>query len=179
MRQDTLLVRAAVLFVFAAGLLLCAAALAASADTSGTMNVPVDRIVVEKSKRRLTLLRGQQEVAVYKVALGRDPIGPKVMRGDNRTPEGLYFVDYKLRNSSYYRALHLTYPNLDDLTRADSLGVSPGSHIMIHGMSKRQLWMGDVQYLFDWTNGCIALTNSEIEEIWDLVLPWTPVEIRP
>ncbi len=127
----------------------------------------------------MTLLRGQQEVAVYRVALGRDPVGPKVMRGDNRTPEGLYFVDYKVRDSVYYRALHLTYPNLDDLTRADSLGVPPGNHIMIHGMSKKQLWMGDIQYLFDWTNGCIALTNSEIEEIWDLVPPWTPVEIRP
>ena len=179
MRPDTPLVRAAVLFVLAAGFLLCAVALAAPADTSGTMNVPVDRIVVEKSKRRMTLLRQHQEVGIYRVALGRDPVGPKVMQGDNRTPEGLYFVDYKLRNSSYYRALHLTYPNLDDLTRADSLGVSPGNHIMIHGMSKRQLWMGDVQYLFDWTNGCIAVTNSEIEEIWNLVPPWTPVEIKP
>ena len=179
MRPGIFLVRAAVLFVFAAGLFLSTAALAAPADTSGTMNDPVDRIIVEKSKRRMTLLRGQQEVAVYRVALGRDPIGPKVMRGDNRTPEGLYFVDYKVRNSVYHRALHLTYPNLDDLTRADSLGVAPGSHIMIHGMSRRQLWMGDVQYLFDWTNGCIALTNGEIEEIWDFVPLWTPVEIRP
>jgi len=179
MRPDIFRVRAAVLFVFAAGLLLSFAALAAPADTSGTANGPADRIIVEKSKRRMTLLRGQQEVAVYRVALGRDPIGPKVMRGDNRTPEGLYFIDCKIRNSVYHRALHLTYPNLDDLTRADSLGVSPGNHIAIHGMSKRQLWMGDVQYLFDWTNGCIALTNSEIEEIWDLVLPWTPVEIKP
>jgi len=179
MRPDIFRVRAAVLFVFAAALLLSSAALAAPADTSGTANGPADRIIVEKSKRRMTLLRGQQEVAVYRVALGRDPIGPKVMRGDNRTPEGLYFIDCKIRNSVYHRALHLTYPNLDDLTRADSLGVSPGNHIAIHGMSKRQLWMGDVQYLFDWTNGCIALTNSEIEEIWDLVLPWTPVEIKP
>jgi murein L,D-transpeptidase YafK len=179
MRSGILLARVAVLFVFAADLFLSSAALAAPADKSGTTNEPVDRIIVEKSKRRMTLLRGQQEVAVYKVALGRDPIGPKVMRGDNRTPEGLYFIDDKIRDSVYHRALHLTYPNLDDLTRADSLGVPPGSHIMIHGMSERQLWMGDVQYLFDWTNGCIALTNSEIEEIWDLVLPWTPVEIRP
>jgi murein L,D-transpeptidase YafK len=179
MRPGTLLVRAAILFVFAVGLLLSFAALAAPADQSSTTNEPVDRIIIEKSKRRMTLLRRQQEVAVYRIALGREPSGPKVMRGDNRTPEGLYFIDCKIRNSVYHRALHLTYPNLDDLTRADSLGVSPGSHIMIHGLSERQLWMGDVQYLFDWTNGCIALTNSEIEEIWDLVLPCTPVEIRP
>jgi murein L,D-transpeptidase YafK len=171
--------RATVAFVFSVGLFFCLIALAAPADKSGTTNNPVDRIVIEKSKRTMTLLRQQQEVAVYRVALGRDPIGPKVMQGDNRTPEGLYFVDYKIRKSVYHRALHLTYPNLDDLTRADSLGVSPGSDIMIHGLGKKQLWMGDVQYLFDWTNGCIALTNNEIEEIWDIVPLWTPVEIRP
>jgi murein L,D-transpeptidase YafK len=171
--------RAAAPFVFTAGLLFSLVVFAAPADKSGTTNNPVDRIVIEKSKRTMTLLRQQQEVAVYRVALGRDPIGPKVMQGDNRTPEGLYFVDYKIRKSVYHRALHLTYPNLDDLTRADSLGVSPGSDIMIHGLGKKQLWMGDVQYLFDWTNGCIALTNNEIEEIWDIVPLWTPVEIRP
>jgi murein L,D-transpeptidase YafK len=179
MRRSRLLMRATVAFVFSVGLFFCLIALAAPADKSGTTNNPVDRIVIEKSKRTMTLLRQQQEVAVYRVALGRDPIGPKVMQGDNRTPEGLYFVDYKIRKSVYHRALHLTYPNLDDLTRADSLGVSPGSDIMIHGLGKKQLWMGDVQYLFDWTNGCIALTNNEIEEIWDIVPLWTPVEIRP
>ena len=101
------------------------------------------------------------------------------MQGDNRTPEGLYFVDEKIRNSIYHRALHLTYPNLDDLERAKSLGVQSGGGIMIHGMKDEQMWMGDVQYLFNWTNGCIALTNREIEEVWDLVALWTPVEIRP
>ncbi len=171
--------RAAVLFVYAVGLLSSFAALAAPNDTLSTAVDAVDRIVIEKSKRKMTLLKGEREVAVYRVALGRDPIGPKAMRGDNKTPEGLYFVDYKVGNSVYHKALHLTYPNLDDLTRADSLGVAPGNNIMIHGLSKKQLWMGDVQYLFDWTNGCVALTNGEIEEIWDLVLPWTPVEIRP
>jgi len=171
--------RAAVPFAYSAGLLFCLSALAAPAGQEVTTIDRVDRIIVEKSKRTMTLFRQHQEVGVYKVSLGRDPIGPKVMQGDNRTPEGLYFVDYKIHNSVYHRAFHLTYPNLDDLTRADSLGVSPGSGIMIHGMGKKQLWMGDVQYLFDWTNGCIALTNKEIEEIWDLVLPWTPVEIRP
>lgn len=179
MRSDVFPARAAVLFVCAAGLLVSSVAPAAPADGSDTTNCSVDRIIVEKSKRKMTILKGQQEVAVYRVALGRNPVGPKVMRGDNKTPEGLYFVDYKVRNSVYHRALHLTYPNLDDLTRADSLGVSPGNNIMIHGMSEKQLWMGDIQYLFDWTNGCIALTNREIEEIWDLVPPWTPVEIRP
>ena len=139
----------------------------------------VDRVVVEKSKRTLTLLKQDREVRTYKIALGRDPVGPKVRQGDNRTPEGVYYVDYKVRNSVYHRALHLSYPNSEDVERARALGVPPGGSIMIHGMKKDHLWMGDVQYLFNWTSGCIALTNQEIEEIWDLISPWTPVEIRP
>lgn len=140
---------------------------------------PADRIVIEKSRRTLTLFRQEQEIKSYRIALGRDPVGPKVRQGDNRTPEGVYFIDYKVRNSVYHRALHLSYPNPDDVERARSLGVSPGGSIMIHGMKEDKLWMGDVQYLFNWTNGCIALTNREMEELWDLVSVWTPVEIRP
>ncbi|OPY05068.1 MAG: L,D-transpeptidase catalytic domain [Syntrophaceae bacterium PtaB.Bin038] len=140
---------------------------------------PADRIVIEKSRRTLTLFRQDREIKSYRVALGRDPVGPKVQQGDNKTPEGVYFVDYKVRNSIYHRALHLSYPNPDDVERARALGVSPGGSIMIHGMKEDKLWMGDVQYLFNWTNGCIALTNREMEELWDLVSVWTPVEIRP
>ena len=142
-------------------------------------NSPVDRIIVEKSKRTMTLLKQDKAVKTYKIALGRDPVGPKVMQGDKKTPEEIYFVDYKIRNSVYHRALHLSYPNSDDLERAKSLKVPPGGSIMIHGINRDHLWMGDVQYLFNWTNGCIALTNDEIEEVWDLVSTWTPVEIRP
>jgi murein L,D-transpeptidase YafK len=139
----------------------------------------VDRVIVEKSKRTMTLLKQDREVRTYKIALGRDPVGAKVRQGDNRTPEGIYYVDYKVRNSIYHRALHLSYPNPGDMERARALGVPPGGSIMIHGMKKDHLWMGDVQYLFNWTRGCIALTNREIEEVWALVSPWTPVEIRP
>ncbi len=140
---------------------------------------PPDRIVVEKSKRTLTLFRQDQEIKSYRIALGRDPVGPKVQQGDNKTPEGVYYIDYKVRNSIYHRALHLSYPNPDDVDRARALGVPPGGSIMIHGLKDDKLWMGDVQYLFNWTNGCIALTNREMEELWDLVSVWTPVEIRP
>jgi len=146
---------------------------------SPAMDGPVDRIIIEKSKRTMTLLKQDREVRTYKIALGRDPVGPKVRQGDNRTPEGIYYIDYKVRNSAYHRALHLSYPNPDDVERARALGVPPGGSIMIHGMKNDHLWMGDVQYLFNWTNGCIALTNREIEEVWALVSPWTPVEIRP
>jgi murein L,D-transpeptidase YafK len=140
---------------------------------------PVDRIVVEKAKRTLTLYRQEREFKSYRIALGRDPVGPKTRQGDQKTPEGLYYVDYKVPNSIYHRALHLSYPNQEDIERARELGVPPGGSIMIHGMKEDKLWMGDVQYLFNWTNGCIALTNREMEEIWDMVPPWTPVEIKP
>ena len=152
---------------------------AAATELSPVTDASVDRVVVEKSKRTMTLLKQDREVRTYKIALGRDPVGPKVRLGDNRTPEGIYYVDYKVRNSAYHRALHLSYPNPDDVERARALGVPPGGSIMIHGMKNDHLWMGDVQYLFNWTNGCIALTNREIEEVWALVSPWTPVEIRP
>jgi murein L,D-transpeptidase YafK len=152
---------------------------AAATELSPVADGAVDRVIVEKSKRTMTLLKQDREVRTYKIALGRDPVGPKVRQGDNRTPEGVYYVDYKVRNSSYHRALHLSYPNPDDVERARALGVPPGGSIMIHGMNPDKTWMGDVQYLFNWTNGCIALTNREIEEVWDLVSPWTPVEIRP
>lgn len=161
----------ALLFVFSSP--------AMATDLSPVTDAVVDRIIVEKSKRTMTLLKQDREVRTYKIALGRDPVGPKVMQGDNKTPEGIYYVDYKVPNSVYHRALHLSYPNPDDLERARALGVPPGGSIMIHGMKKDHLWMGDVQYLFNWTSGCIALTNREIEEIWDLISPWTLVEIRP
>lgn len=155
------------------------ALVASFSQTSPPQEGPADRIVIEKSKRTLTLFRQDQEIKSYRIALGRDPVGPKVQQGDNKTPEGVYFIDYKVRNSVYHRALHVSYPNPDDVERARSLGVPPGGSIMIHGMKEDKLWMGDVQYLFNWTNGCIALTNREMEELWDLVSPWTPVEIRP
>jgi len=153
--------------------------LAHPTELSPVMDEAVDRVIVEKSKRTMTLLKQDREVRTYKIALGRDPVGAKVMQGDNRTPEGIYYIDYKVRNSVYHRALQLSYPNPDDMERARALGVPPGGSIMIHGMKQDHLWMGDVQYLFNWTNGCIALTNREIEEVWALVSPWTPVEIRP
>ena len=107
---------------------------ATATELSPVTDASVDRVVVEKSKRTMTLLKQDREVRTYKIALGRDPVGPKVRQGDNRTPEGIYYVDYKVRNSAYHRALHLSYPNPDDVERARALGVPPGGSIMIHGM---------------------------------------------
>ncbi|MCX5834730.1 MAG: L,D-transpeptidase family protein [Deltaproteobacteria bacterium] len=139
----------------------------------------IDRVIIEKSKRTMTLYKQGQEIKSYNIALGRDPVGHKLMQGDQKTPEGVYFIDYRISNSVYHKALHVSYPNMVDVERAKALGVSPGGKIMIHGMNEDKLWMGSVHYLFNWTNGCIAVTNSEIEEIWALVPDWTMVEIRP
>lgn len=138
-----------------------------------------DRIVVEKKARRLTLVFRVRPIGTYKVALGRNPEGPKEREGDKKTPEGLYFIDSRNSASRYHLALHISYPNAADVKRAKDLGVSPGGSIMIHGIRNGFGWVGRLHTWFDWTAGCIAVTNSEIEEITRLVPIGTPVEIRP
>lgn len=138
-----------------------------------------DLVVVEKSARRLTLHRAGAALKSYRVALGRQPIGPKRVEGDGRTPEGLYVVDGRRRDSSYHRALHISYPNVEDAARARRRGESPGGSIMIHGLPNGLGWIGSAHRATDWTDGCIAVTDSEIEEIWAAVPDGTRIEIRP
>jgi murein L,D-transpeptidase YafK len=137
-----------------------------------------DRILILKADHRMELLSHGEVLKTYKVALG-DPRGPKVQAGDKKTPEGTYFVDGKNPHSLFHRALHLSYPNAADRERARKLGVSPGGDIEIHGLPSQYAWMGAAHRTVDWTTGCIAVTNPEIDEIWDLVAVGTPVEIRP
>ena len=177
-RLLNVLARSVPALVFAAVFLICLSG-PVFLERSLAADGSVDCILVEKSKRKMTLLKLGTELKTYNIALGHNPEGPKVQQGDKKTPEGNYYVDRKIRNSIYHRALHLSYPNPADVERAKALGVSPGGSIMIHGMKPDKLWMGDVQYLFNWTNGCIALTNREIEEVFDLVSEGTSVEIRP
>ena len=141
--------------------------------------VPADRIVVEKSARLLTLLRGATVLKRYDVSLGGDPIGHKQREGDGRTPEGTYAVDFKHAHSRFHLALRLSYPNAADRERARRLGILPGGDIMIHGLPNGLGWLGTLHRIRDWTNGCIAVTNAEIEEIWSLTIVGTPVEIKP
>jgi murein L,D-transpeptidase YafK len=136
-------------------------------------------ILVEKQARRLTLLRGDRAVKTFRVALGRDPIGAKQREGDSRTPEGNYTIDSKNRRSHFHLALHISYPDADDRSRAASSNVPPGSDIMIHGLPNGLGWLGNLHLLRDWTDGCIAVTDSEMEEIWALVDTGTPIQIRP
>src|SRR5579863_4536731 len=141
--------------------------------------VIVDRILVEKSKRTMTLFSGDAVVKTYQVALGGDPVGPKRREGDHKTPEGFYTIDSKNAHSIFHLALHVSYPSEADRKRARKLGVSPGGAIMIHGLPKEFAYLGALHRKTDWTDGCIAVTDEEIEEIWKLVKIGTPVEIRP
>lgn len=142
-------------------------------------NSIADRVLVEKSIRRLTLLRNDTLLKTYRVALGRAPVGPKEQEGDQRTPEGIYQIDFHKEDSDYHRALHVSYPEQQDTDRAAASGVPAGSDIMIHGLPNGRGWIGAFHRRSDWTAGCIAVTDFEIEEIWRAVPDGTPIEIRP
>ena len=144
-----------------------------------TARVVADSIVVEKSTHRLSLYHKGTLLHTYLVALGQQPVGDKVRRGDNRTPEGVFRIEARNAQSRYHRSLRISYPDAAHLARARSLGVSPGGDIMIHGLPDRQAWVGAAHRDFDWTEGCIAVTNAEIDEIWRAVPVGTPILIKP
>ncbi len=163
--------------VYAYAFLLMAVLAPSSAfAANGTM---ADKVLIEKKARRLTLLSGGKVIKTYKVAIGRNPVGPKEKEGDNKTPEGIYTIDRRNMKSRYHLSLHISYPNPEDIERAKRRGISPGSNITIHGIKNGYGWIGDFHRIFDWTEGCIAVTNEEIDEIERLVPDGTPVEIRP
>jgi len=141
--------------------------------------VTADRLVIDKSERTLTLFWHGVPLKVYRVALGGDPVGAKERQGDERTPEGSYVVAQRHEDSEFHRALHLSYPNSEDRARARAERVNPGGSIEIHGLRGGFDWVGSAHTLFDWTNGCIAVTNLEIEELFRAAPNGTPVEIRP
>ncbi len=133
----------------------------------------VDSVVIEKGRRRLYLLRDGAILAWAPISLGREPVGPKVRQGDLRTPEGDYVLDWRNPVSRFYRSIHISYPNEADLSRAFARGVEPGGAIFIHGTP-------DVALLGrDWTTGCIAVSNADMDLIWQLVRDGTPISIRP
>jgi murein L,D-transpeptidase YafK len=138
-----------------------------------------DKVLIEKKARKLTLYPKGQVIKVYKIALGRNPEGPKEKEGDNKTPEGIYVIDSRDKNSGYHQSLQISYPNENDKKRARQLGASPGGDIMIHGMKNGFGWIGRLHTWIDWTRGCITVTDEEIDEIGRLVPNGTAVEIRP
>jgi murein L,D-transpeptidase YafK len=146
--------------------------------TSAALN-KADKVLVVKSKRVLMLLRQGEILKTYRVALGKEPNGHKTKAGDKRTPEGAYRLDARNPDSKFHLAIHISYPNGSDMLNAHKTGVSPGGDVMIHGLPNNLARVGKLHRLSDWTNGCIAVTNSEIEEIWQLVPDGTPIEIKP
>ena len=164
------------------------AALVAVMATVGTLNALgqglgagkiADYVVIEKAAHRLSLYRSGHLMKTYKIALGPNATGPKEREGDGRTPEGRYIIDSRNPKSAFHRALHISYPNDEDRRHARRLGVSPGGAIMIHGLPNGMGAIGIAHLLRDWTQGCIAVTNEEIEEIWRLVPNGTRVDIKP
>ncbi|HYL93207.1 MAG TPA: L,D-transpeptidase family protein [Alphaproteobacteria bacterium] len=139
----------------------------------------VDRILILKSERTMKLYSHNKLVKEYKVALGGEPVGAKEKYGDHKTPEGSYIIDVKNAHSQFHLSLHISYPNQQDRERARRLGVSAGGDIMIHGLPPAAAALGALHRQTDWTDGCIAVTNQEIEEIWRMVPVGTKVEIKP
>jgi murein L,D-transpeptidase YafK len=150
--------------------------------TSAAVAPPValaDSIVIEKKAHKLTLFYLGRPMRSYLVALGANPVGDKLRAGDNRTPEGLFSIESRNPVSKYHLALRISYPDARHRARSQALGVEPGGDIMIHGLPNGLGAAGATHRVADWTNGCIALTDEEIEEIWNVVPIGTPVEIKP
>lgn len=138
-----------------------------------------DHVLVHKAARKLVLLKGTTVLREYRVALGFEPYGAKQVEGDGKTPEGRYTLDYRNPRSLYHRSLHISYPTPEQVARAREKGVSPGGEIMIHGLRRDADFFGRFHWMLDWTHGCIAMSNEEIDEIWRAVPDGTPIEIRP
>ena len=137
-----------------------------------------DSVVIEKAAHKLTLFHLGRPIRSYKIALGRNPVGDKVSAGDHRTPEGLFSIDSRNPQSHYHLSLHISYPDARHRAQSAALGVSPGGDIMIHGLPTGRHQVGAAHRIADWTFGCVALTDEEIEEIWSVVPNGTPVEIK-
>lgn len=141
--------------------------------------VSVDLVRVLKSEHKLQLIANGKVWKEFNVALGSNPKGHKQQEGDGRTPEGNYTLNNKNDDSGYYKAIHISYPNRADVKAAKARGVSPGGGIMIHGQKKKFGWLSPFSQQFDWTKGCIALTDEDMEVVWSKVEEGTRIEILP
>jgi murein L,D-transpeptidase YafK len=149
-----------------------------AADVPLPSSAVADKVVVVKSERKLMLMKNDKLMKTYRIALGTDPLGPKTRQGDHKTPEGSYLLDRHNQRSQFHRSIHISYPNADDRTRARRLGVSPGGDIFLHGLPNGYEPSHN-QTFEDWTDGCIAVTDPEIDEIFRAVPDGTPIEIKP
>ena len=138
-----------------------------------------DAVLVVKSEKRLYLISKGERFASLPVTFGADPVGHKQQRGDEKTPEGKYILDYKNQYSKFYKSIHISYPNKKDWIKAKKTGLDPGGDIMIHGQTNGWEWASPLMQLFSWTDGCVALTNRNMDKVWEAVDSGTPIEIRP
>ena len=138
-----------------------------------------DHILVLKSERKLLLMAGEDVVRSMDISLGLMPEGPKRREGDYRTPEGQYVIEAKNKNSDFFLSLKVSYPNARDLSLARELGVDPGGQIMIHGLPNEPKYAEAMYKGWDWTDGCIAVSNSDMVDLWRLIPVAMPIEIRP
>ncbi len=145
----------------------------------GPIEAAADHILIDKSERRLTLFKNGNAIRSYAVALGRGGLDDKVREGDNRVPEGHYRIAGRNPDSAYHLSLRIGYPTPDQVRQARVSGIDPGGDIMIHGIRNGMGWIGPLHRIADWTRGCIAVTDDEIEEIWRLVPDGATIEIRP
>lgn len=162
-------------------LLLTALARVAGADSGNQLiEFPeADEVIVEKAKRKLHLLKDGKPIRTFDIALGIAPEGDKLQEGDARTPEGRYLLDMRNPNSDFFLSIHISYPNAEDRARARAAGVDPGGQIMIHGQPNAPTYSQAYYRSQDWTNGCIAVSNSDMIDIWLMTPDGTPIEIRP
>jgi murein L,D-transpeptidase YafK len=148
-------------------------------QTAITPALQADREVVLKREHTLELSRQGKVIRTYKVALDGDPVGPKTRQGDHKTPEGVYVLDSRNEHSKFYKSIHISYPNARDRSAARQRGVSPGGDVFVHGLPNGYGAIGGAHRLKDWTDGCVAVTDQEMDEIWQAVPNGTAIEIRP
>lgn len=158
--------------------LVCVLCESVAAQSLGNA-VRADRVIVFKKERTLQLMNAGKVIKTFKVALGGDPLGPKTRQGDHKTPEGTYILDSRNLHSQFYKSIHISYPSAQDRSAARKNGVSPGGDVFIHGLPNGYGWIGARHRLKDWTDGCIAVTDQEMDEIWRAVPNGTPIEIHP
>ncbi|MBU0499358.1 MAG: L,D-transpeptidase family protein [Gammaproteobacteria bacterium] len=149
------------------------------ASSPAQASLKADRVIVNKAERQLLLMRRGKVFKQFKVALGGKPVGHKQREGDQRTPEGRYLLDEKKADSAFYKAIHISYPSERDRLRARREGSRPGGAIMIHGQKNGFAWLDLIAQNLDWTRGCIAVRNEEMDEIWAAVDAGTPIQINP
>lgn len=165
--------RAAIVLAFLLALL------APTAEATLTQLPAATEVVVHKAQRRLELWQGSRLLRSYRISLGLNPVGHKQREGDFKTPEGRYILDMRNPRSEFFLSVRVSYPDSRDVARARKAGVAPGGAIMVHGLPNDPRWPPEHYAREDWTDGCIALSNADMMEVWMLVADGTPIDIRP